>query len=568
MPYPKGRSVKEQIEGLYARALELKKDPSRCNPKEITELLERVRECDSMVDYEDDPSVPLEVLSCKLFLTRKILLQLEKNASKEPEVFFLRPEKPGPNGPLVGLVGSNPKLGEEIGRGTFGVVYKADFAGTPVAVKKLKKEKRGRSLESFKAEMELMKLLRHPNFVTYLSVVEFPGDDTLSFAVELCDTDLFVVSRKMRGEDPSTFLTKACKYFCQAARGFSYLHNVYHMVHRDIKPANILLKDDEVKISDFGFTLINRDDKDFDGSVKGSPFYMAPELFEYTPYSYPIDVYAFGITMFEVLKGGDPFEGHTDRSEFSRAILAGERPNLVKLAEKGLNCPESLIELMQKCWDKDAAKRPKMSKVYQDLKMIFTMTVVPETSQAFNFWLKHFGEIITDYVTLGELLKAIPQLSEHYRPLLRMSNMADRVSLKTVDDMFNWYGDILNGEHLGRLVKKIDNNKWFVGPMDSDRASSCVTGFHSRTKKCCFLVRASRTDSKKNPFTITICKENGDVVNFRVARGEDGSLGCTNFLDSEKHIIYKSDIFELIQEYINLNLLKEEPFTPGPRGDY
>ena len=526
--------------------------------REINELLESVRECESLLWYREETRLPRNILQNRLASARATLLRLGHPPVKKPEDPFASFE----------LDGSGLVMKERIGHGSFGVVYKADFAGTPVAVKKFDKG-RLHDPEEFKAEIELMKVLRHPNFVSYLGVVDIPTDDSLSFVLELCDADLKVVCRKMRDKDPSTFMTKACKYICQAARGFAYLHNVCHMVHRDIKPANILLKNGEVKISDFGFTVMNKYDKDFAKDFKGSPFYMAPELFARTPHSYPIDVYAFGVTMFEVLEGGDPFLGFSEREEFSHAVLKGVRPDFSRLAKTGLNCPASLLALMEKCWDKDAAKRPLMGDVYKELKKIFIETVVPTTAPAFDFWLDKFGDNISDSVTLGELLNVLPQpsgpekhgVSSFWQYLIQNSDRVAPVTLKTVDDMFNWYGDLLNKEHLISLCRKIKENEWFMGQMDSEKAGYWAAVGHSKTGCGCFLVRTSKTDSRRNPFTITICEKNGTIVHFRVARTEDGRVGCSNFVDAKRAIIYESDIFELIHKYILLKLLQEQPFS-------
>lgn len=91
------------------------------------------------------------------------------------------------------------------------------------------------------------------------------------------------------------------------------------IIHRDIKPANILLNSkDEVVIADFGFARAfgdtvedaNGDALDglgiqFDISSEkcGTPQYMAPEIWKEEPYSYAVDVYSFGVMMYEMLNG-------------------------------------------------------------------------------------------------------------------------------------------------------------------------------------------------------------------------------------------------------------------------
>ena len=467
------------------------------------------------------------------------------------------------------LDGSKLVMGKQIGKGSYGVVYRADLAGTPVAVKKFM-ELKGHDPEEFKEEIELMKMLRHPNFVTYLGVVDIPGEKSLSYVTELCDADLRVVCRNIRDKDPSKFLTKACRYFCQAARGLCYLHDVCHMIHRDIKPANILVKKDEVKIGDFGFTLMNFDDEDFSEDHRGTTMYKAPELFSLAKYSYPVDVYAFSISMFEVLVGSDPFLGHSEKKEFGRAVCRGERPDINRLAKAGLTCPPSLINLMTRCWDANPAKRPLMGEVYKELKKIFIETIVPASGAGFKFWHKHFGENITDSVTLNDIVKVLPDgLSESWRDLLQCSDLVAPISVKDVDNAFNWYGDLMDKDHLVILYRKIRDCTWFKRKMDRDKAAACTSDYHLQTGKGCFLVRTSETNSRMNPFTITICKRSGAVDHCRVFFNEAGKVGSLKFVDSDKKIIFASDIFELIDKYIALGLLTEDPLPPGFKlGDY
>jgi len=101
----------------------------------------------------------------------------------------------------------------------------------------------------------------------------------------------------------------------QLVSGVLHIHS-NNVVHRDIKPENCLInKDNQLKIIDFG--LAKTEDSDLIGSAMvGTPFYMAPEIFEehgdegcYKP---PVDIYALGIIMYELISGHFPFNEGDD----------------------------------------------------------------------------------------------------------------------------------------------------------------------------------------------------------------------------------------------------------------
>lgn len=78
----------------------------------------------------------------------------------------------------------------------------------------------------------------------------------------------------------------------------------YKYIHRDIKPANILLKGGLAKLADFGFVT-----KEAVSTVNvGSPLYMSPEALSYSKYSEKSDIWAVGVSIFELLSGQVPWQ--------------------------------------------------------------------------------------------------------------------------------------------------------------------------------------------------------------------------------------------------------------------
>ncbi|KAG8379366.1 hypothetical protein BUALT_Bualt07G0081100 [Buddleja alternifolia] len=144
-------------------------------------------------------------------------------------------------------------LGERIGLGSYGEVYRGDWHGTEVAVKKfLDQDLTGESLEEFKSEVRIMKRVRHPNVVLFMGAVTRPPN--LSIITEFLPRGSLyrLIHRPNNQIDERRRLRMAL----DAARGMNYLHNCSPViVHRDLKSPNLLVdKNWVVKVCDFGLS--------------------------------------------------------------------------------------------------------------------------------------------------------------------------------------------------------------------------------------------------------------------------------------------------------------------------
>ncbi|KAK4591672.1 hypothetical protein RGQ29_016203 [Quercus rubra] len=191
---------------------------------------------------------------------------------------------------------------EELGRGSFGAVYKGVLVSSHskyVAVKKLDKMIKEGERE-FKTEVTVIGQTHHRNLVRLLGycdegehrilVYEFMYNGSLS-------SFLFGVIR------PSW--QQRMQIALGIARGLMYLHEECSMqiIHCDIKPQNILLDDFfTAKISDFGLAklLMNQQTRTLTG-IRGTKGYVAPEWFRNTPVSIKVDVYSFGVMLLEII---------------------------------------------------------------------------------------------------------------------------------------------------------------------------------------------------------------------------------------------------------------------------
>ena len=216
-----------------------------------------------------------------------------------------------------GNVGIPQQLGRyvierKLGRGAMGAVYLArdPRINRPVALKVIAIEKEFEDAElaearqRFYREAESAGRLAHPNIVTVFDAGE---DKHLAYiAMEyLQGTPLTPYTDKNRLLAPS----KALELCARTADALDYAHN-QGVIHRDIKPANILynMRDDSLKISDFGVARLTDNNATKTGIVLGTPMYMSPEQLSAEPLTGHSDLFSLGVTLYELLVGEVPFK--------------------------------------------------------------------------------------------------------------------------------------------------------------------------------------------------------------------------------------------------------------------
>jgi serine/threonine-protein kinase len=219
---------------------------------------------------------------------------------------------------------NNIEIVEELGSGgTASVLKGVDLqTGQLVAVKvlwnNLFKNESMRKRFIFEANQYLY--LRHPGIVSLRDFII--KEEAYYLVMEFVDgVNLEEYINKVSGPVPEP---KAIQIMAEILGAIEYAHNA-GVLHLDIKPANIMLDSSgKIKILDFGIS--NDESKMESGTVMGSPLYMSPEQTTGKNVDKQSDIYALGITLFQLLTGTTPLRGNISRDELFEKIRNGNLP--------------------------------------------------------------------------------------------------------------------------------------------------------------------------------------------------------------------------------------------------
>ena len=246
-------------------------------------------------------------------------------------------------------------LGNEIGKGAFGVVYECQDTATggTVAVKRismvstLSKER----LSGIESEVLLLQKLDHPNIVKYICTVRTTHH--LHIVLEYMENGCLASNVRKFGTFSQSLVSL---YIRQVLQGLEYLHE-QGVIHRDIKGANILTtKSGLVKLADFGVSTQANMAKA--SSVVGTPYWMAPEVIEMSGPSTKCDIWSVGCTIVELLTSKPPYFDIPAMSAMFR-IVQDDHPPL----PDGLS--PALQDFLLLCFKKEPLLRSKASDLLQ-----------------------------------------------------------------------------------------------------------------------------------------------------------------------------------------------------------
>ncbi|XP_007251958.2 tyrosine-protein kinase receptor TYRO3 [Astyanax mexicanus] len=271
-------------------------------------------------------------------------------------------------------------LGHMLGKGEFGSVREAflkteDGSVQKVAVKVLKTDINSSSdIEQCLKEAAYMKDFHHPNVIQLIGVSlhrrpqqRLPIPMVILPFMKHGDLHTFLLMSRL-GDDPFTLsLQMLVQFMLDVARGMQYLSSK-NIIHRDLAARNCMLNENmTVCVADFGLSKkIYSGDYYRQGSVSKLPVkWIALESLADNVYTTQSDVWAFGVTMWEIMaRGQTPYPG-VENSEIYEYLIKGER------LKQPPDCPDDIYEIMHSCWSPVPKCRPSFQHLIAQLESLW-----------------------------------------------------------------------------------------------------------------------------------------------------------------------------------------------------
>ncbi|KAG9155310.1 hypothetical protein Leryth_021718 [Lithospermum erythrorhizon] len=279
----------------------------------------------------------------------------------------------------------DPKLlyiGDKLGEGAHAKVYQGRYGERVVAIKVLNA---GKSLEErtvlenrFAREVTMMSRVEHHNLVKFIGACK---DPLMVIVTELLlgkSLRKYLLSIRPKQLD----IYVAVNYALDISQAMDCLH-ANGIIHRDLKPENLLLTANQktVKLADFGHAR-EETVTEMMTAETGTYRWMAPELYstvtlrqgEKKHYNNKVDVYSFGIVLWELVTNRLPFEGMSNLQAAYTAAFKQERPIISD------EIPSDIAFIIQSCWVEDPNIRPCFSQIIRMLNEFLFKLLPPSPS--------------------------------------------------------------------------------------------------------------------------------------------------------------------------------------------
>jgi serine/threonine protein kinase len=258
------------------------------------------------------------------------------------------------------------QLEKMIGQGATAKVFCGKFKRKLVAIKlSTPPEITDEVMDVFVSEAKVAAVLKHKNIVEFMGICVRPPQIGMVF--EFCEGGNLKTNLQ---KNPFKWTSRSKLQAClDASRAIECLHS-YKLIHRDIKAENFFVgKKLVVKLGDFGETTRFRTAESTQENrmtIVGTVAFMAPELVAGARhYTESIDIYALGVTFWEIWTLKDPYDGYSTFDIYNH-VKAGKRLSLPE------DAPAEFNSLMESTWLSEASERPTASQLVMEMEKIIT----------------------------------------------------------------------------------------------------------------------------------------------------------------------------------------------------
>ncbi|XP_025195776.1 mitogen-activated protein kinase kinase kinase 13-A isoform X2 [Melanaphis sacchari] len=279
-----------------------------------------------------------------------------------------------------------------LGSGAQGAVFSGKLKNEIVAVKKVREQK--------ETDIRHLRKLNHPN------IVQFRGVCTQApcycIVMEYCPYGPLYNLLRDGEEIPPIRLVSWAK---QIASGMHYLH-VNKIIHRDLKSPNVLIgRQEMVKISDFG-TSREWNEISTKMSFAGTVAWMAPEIIRNEPCSEKVDIWSFGVVLWELMTCETPY-----KDVDSSAIIWGVGSNSLHLPIPS-SCPDGFRLLIKQCWAAKPRNRPSFKHIMMHLDIASSQVLASTPDEYFKTQAQWKKEIQIHMLQMQTNGSHIPKFEE------------------------------------------------------------------------------------------------------------------------------------------------------------
>ncbi|NXY87138.1 NEK11 kinase, partial [Alcedo cyanopectus] len=326
----------------------------------------------------------------------------------------------------------------KLGNGSFGSVYLVSD----------RKAKQGEELKVLKeisvgdlkpnetveanVEAQLLSKLDHPAIVKFYA--SFVERESFCIITEYCEGgDLDLKIQEYRESGKVLTERQITAWFIQLLLGVNYMHE-RRILHRDLKAKNIFLKNNLLKIGDFGVSCLLMGSCDLATTFTGTPYYMSPEALKHQGYNTKSDIWSLGCVLYEMCCMNHAFTGHNFLSVVLK-IVEGDTPSLPDRYSSNLNA------VLGSMLNKDPSLRPTAAEILQtpyideQLKNIeckFTSMMVRDMALNCQEEAAPLFDVVQRRVHLQTLqeLSEVQKMTPRERMRLRKLNAADEKAKK------------------------------------------------------------------------------------------------------------------------------------------